>query len=260
MNIAAATLDKRTIAWLGCLLLLIGGWISYQGLGRFEDPEFVIREAVIVTPYPGALPTEVADEVTDVIEGAAQQLQEVKEITSVSGMGLSRVSVEIDLPFARTRDQLEQVWDKLRRKVQDAQRRLPPGAGPPVVNDDFGDVYALFFAVTGDGWSLEQIRDYVEVLERELVLVPGVAKVATLGTPRDAIYIEITAARAAQLGITRAQIDEALHRQNVIAAAGDVTAGAQRIRIVPKAQVDSVAAIGNIVLGAGGGEIGRAHV
>ena len=254
MNLAAATLEKRTIAWLGCLLLLIGGWISYQQLGRFEDPEFVIREAVITTPYPGALPTEVAEEVTDVIEGAVQQLQEVKEITSVSGMGLSRVNVQIDLPFARGRDQLEQVWDKLRRKVADAERQLPPGAGPPVVNDDFGDVYALFFAVTGDGYSLEQVRDYVEVLERELVLVPGVARVATLGAPQDAIYVEIAASRAAQLGITREQIDEALRRQNLISAAGDLTAGPQRIRIAPQGQVDSVAAIGNIVLGAGGGE------
>ncbi|WPL15909.1 Multidrug transporter MdtC [Thiorhodovibrio winogradskyi] len=254
MNIAAATLEKRTIAWLACLLLLIGGWISYQGLGRFEDPEFVIREAVIVTPYPGALPTEVAEEVTDVIEGAAQQLQEVKEITSVSSMGLSRVKVEIELPFARSRDQLEQVWDKPRRKIADAARELPPGAGPPVVNDDFGDVYALFFAVTGDGYSLEQIRDYVEILERELVLVPGVARVATLGAPRDAIYVEIAAARAAQLGISQARIDAALREHNAVSAAGDLEVGPQRIRIVPKGAADSVAAIGNIVLGAGGGD------
>jgi multidrug efflux pump subunit AcrB len=254
MNIAAATLEKRTIAWLACVLLLIGGWISYQGLGRFEDPEFVIREAVIATPYPGALPSEVADEVTDVIEGAAQQLQEVKEITSVSSLGLSRVKVEIDLPFARSRDQLEQAWDKLRRKITDAQRALPPGAGPPVVNDDFGDVYALFFAVTGDGYSLEQIRDYVEILERELVLVPGVARVATLGAPRDAIYVEIAAARTAQLGISQAQIDAALRKHNAVSAAGDLEIGPQRIRIVPKGATDSVAAIGNIVLGAGGGD------
>jgi multidrug efflux pump subunit AcrB len=254
MNLAAATLDKRTIAWLGCLLLLVGGWISYQQLGRFEDPEFVIREAVIITPYPGALPTQVADEVTDVIEGAVQQLQELKEVTSVSSMGLSRVTVEIDLPFARSRGALEQVWDKLRRKIQDAQRQLPPGAGPSVVNDDFGDVYALFFAVTGEGYSLEQIRDYVEVLERELVLVPGVARVATLGAPEDAIYVEIAASKAAQLGIARGEIDEALRRQNLVSPAGDLAVGPQRLRISPKGQVDSVAAIGNIVLGAGGGD------
>jgi multidrug efflux pump subunit AcrB len=254
MNIAAYTLRKRTIAWLACLVLLTGGYLAYQELGRFEDPEFVIRQAVIVTPYPGALPAQVAEEVTDAIEGAVQQLQEVKEVTSVSTLGQSRVSVEIDLRFARTKDDLEQVWDKLRRKVADAQRLLPPGAGPSAVNDDFGDVYALFFAVTGDGYRLEQIRDYVQDLERELVLVPGVARVATLGAPQDAIFVEIAAAKAAQLGVSLEQIHQALGERNLIAAAGDLRVGPQRLAVSPTGQVDSVEAIGNIVLASSGGD------
>lgn len=254
MNIAAYTLRKRTIAWLACLVLLVGGYIAYQQLGRFEDPEFVIRQAVIVTPYPGALPAQVAEEVTDAIEGAVQQLQEVKEVTSVSTLGQSRVSVEIDLRFARTKDDLEQVWDKLRRKVADAQRLLPPGAGPSVVNDDFGDVYALFFAVTGDGYRLEQIRDYVEDLERELVLVPGVARVATQGAPQDAIFVEIAAAKAAQLGVSLEQIHQVLRERNLLAAAGDLRVGPQRLALSPTGQVDSVEAIGNIVLASSGGD------
>jgi multidrug efflux pump subunit AcrB len=254
MNIAAYTLRKRTIAWLACLLLLIGGYLAYQQLGRFEDPEFVIRQAVIVTPYPGALPAQVAEEVTDAIEGAVQQLQEVKEITSVSSLGQSRVLVEIDMRFAQTKDDLEQVWDKLRRKVADAQRRLPPGAGPSLVNDDFGDVYALFFAVTGDGYRLEQIRDYVERLERELLLVPGVARVATLGAPEDAIYVEIAASKAASLGVGLEQIDQALRERNLIVPAGDLRIGPQRVPVSPTGQFDSVAAIGNIVLTGQGSE------
>ncbi|MFB1488128.1 MULTISPECIES: efflux RND transporter permease subunit [unclassified Thiocapsa] len=254
MNIAAYTLRKRTIAWLACLVLLVGGYIAYQQLGRFEDPEFVIRQAVIVTPYPGALPAQVAEEVTDAIEGAVQQLQEVKEVTSVSTLGQSRVSVEIDLRFARTKDDLEQVWDKLRRKVADAQRLLPPGAGPSVVNDDFGDVYALFFAVTGDGYRLEQIRDYVEDLERELVLVPGVARVATQGAPQDAIFVEIAAAKAAQLGVSLEQIHQVLRERNLLAAAGELRVGPQRLAVSPTGQVDSVEAIGNIVLASSGGD------
>jgi multidrug efflux pump subunit AcrB len=162
--------------------------------------------------------------------------------------------VEIDLRFARTKDDLEQVWDKLRRKVADAQRLLPPGAGPSVVNDDFGDVYALFFAVTGDGYRLEQIRDYVEDLERELVLVPGVARVATLGAPQDAIFVEIAAAKAAQLGVSLEQIHQVLRERNLIAAAGDLRVGAQRVAVSPTGQVDSVEAIGNIVLASSGGD------
>ena len=251
MNLASWTLSKRTIAWVACALVLVGGYISYQDLGRYEDPEFLIRQAVIVTPYPGALPAQVAEEVTDAIEGAVQQLQELKEVTSVSRMGSSQVKVEIDLRFARDRAELEQVWDKLRRKVADVQSRLPPGAGPAVVNDDFGAVYSLFFAVTGDGYTLKQINDYVDVLKRELILVPGVASVATLGEPREAIFVEIAAARAAQLGIGLEPIYQALQQQNIISPAGELEIGTQRVQVSPTGQADSVEAIGNIALAAG---------
>jgi multidrug efflux pump subunit AcrB len=254
VNLAELTLRKPTIAWVSCLLLLVGGYIAYQGLGRFEDPEFVIRQAVITTPYPGALPTQVADEVTDVIEGAVQQLQELKKVTSVSSMGRSSVKVEIDMRFARSRAELEQVWDKLRRKIEDAQRQLPPGAGPSVVNDDFGDVYALFFAVTGEGYSLRQIHDYVDWLQRELLLVPGVARVATLGAPREAIFVEISSARAAQLGMPLERIHAALREQNVITPAGNTLAGSQRVEVSPIGQPASVEAIAGLALASPAGD------
>jgi len=208
VNIAELTLSKRTIAWMLTVLVFLGGYISYEKLGRFEDPEFVIRQAAITTLYPGALPAQVAEEVTEVIEEAVQQLQEIKEVTSVSRMGNSLVKVEIELEFAPSKADLEQVWDKLRRKVNDAQHKLPPGAGPSIVNDDFGDVFALFFAVTGEGYSLQEIKDYLDVLERELLQVPGVARVATLGEPDEAIFIEIASAKAAQLGISQDEISE----------------------------------------------------
>jgi multidrug efflux pump subunit AcrB len=253
VNLAELTLRKQPIAWVACILLLVGGYLAYQQLGRFEDPEFVIRQAVVVTPYPGALPAQVAEEVTDAIEGAIQQLQELKQVTSVSSMGSSLVTVEVDMRFARSRAELEQVWDKLRRKVADAQRGLPPGAGPSVVNDDFGDVFALFFAVTGDGYSLQQLQDYVDLLQRELPLVPGVARVATLGAPREAIFVEVAAARAAQLGIPLDEIYRRLQQQNALAAAGDTLIGGQRIALSPTGQADSVEAIANLVLAPGGG-------
>ncbi|MBO1518952.1 efflux RND transporter permease subunit [Oceanisphaera pacifica] len=254
MNIAEQTLAKRTIAWMACVLVLIGGYISYQKLGRFEDPEFVIRQAAITTPYPGALPAQVAEEVTEVIEEAVQQLQELKEVTSVSRMGSSLVKVEIEMKFAHSRAELEQVWDKLRRKINDAQNNLPPGAGPSHVNDDFGDVYALFYAVTGEGYSLQQIKDYLDDLERELLQVPGVARIATLGAPQEAIFLEIASAKAAQLGISQNQIYESLRQQNVISESGNLKIGPQRVHLSPKGQVDSVAALGNIALASPAGD------
>jgi len=253
-NIAAQTLDRRTVAWLAVLLILVGGVLAFQQLGRFEDPEFLIRQAVIHTPYPGALPQQVADEVTDVIEAAVQQLQEVEEISSISQFGSSIVKVKVALRFAGSRAELEQVWDKLRRKIDDAQRQLPPGAGPTRVNDDFGDVYALFFAVTGEGYSLQQVHDYVQELQRELAPVPGVGRVSTLGAPQEAIYVEIAAAQAAQLGIPQSRIYQALREQNVIAPAGEVTVGSQRLALSPVGGVDSVAALGNIALGSSAGD------
>lgn len=254
MNIAEQTLAKRTIAWMAAILVLLGGYISYEKLGRFEDPEFVIRQAAITTLYPGAMPDQVAQEVTEVIEEAVQQLQEVKEVTSVSRMGNSLVKVEIELEFAPTKAELEQVWDKLRRKVSDAQNKLPPGAGPSIVNDDFGDVYALFFAVTGDGYSLKEIKDYLDTLERELLQVPGVARVATLGEPEEAIFIEIASAKAAQLGISQEEIYQSLRQQNVITDSGNLLVGPQRVQFSPQGQVDSVEALGHIALGSASGE------
>lgn len=254
MNIAEQTLAKRTIAWMAAILVLLGGYISYEKLGRFEDPEFVIRQAAITTLYPGAMPDQVAQEVTEVIEEAVQQLQEIKEVTSVSRMGNSLVKVEIELEFAPTKAELEQVWDKLRRKVSDAQNKLPPGAGPSIVNDDFGDVYALFFAVTGDGYSLKEIKDYLDTLERELLQVPGVARVATLGEPEEAIFIEIASAKAAQLGISQDEIYQSLRQQNVITDSGNLLVGPQRVQFSPQGQVDSVEALGHIALGSASGE------
>lgn len=254
MNIAEQTLAKRTIAWMAAILVLLGGYISYEKLGRFEDPEFVIRQAAITTLYPGAMPDQVAQEVTEVIEEAVQQLQEIKEVTSVSRMGNSLVKVEIELEFAPTKAELEQVWDKLRRKVSDAQNKLPPGAGPSIVNDDFGDVYALFFAVTGDGYSLKEIKDYLDTLERELLQVPGVARVATLGEPEEAIFIEIASAKAAQLGISQEEIYQSLRQQNVITDSGNLLVGPQRVQFSPQGQVDSVEALGHIALGSASGE------
>lgn len=254
MNIAKQTLAKRTIAWMVVVLVLLGGYISYEKLGRFEDPEFVIRQAAITTLYPGALPEQVAEEVTEVIEEAVQQLQEIKEVTSVSRMGNSLVKVEIELEFAPTKAELEQVWDKLRRKVEDAQRKLPPGAQASIVNDDFGDVYALFFAVTGEGYSLQEIKDYLDTLERELLQVPGVARVATLGEPEEAIFIEIASAKAAQLGIAQDDIYQSLRQQNVITDSGNLLIGPQRVHFSPRGQVDSVQALGNIALSSPSGE------
>jgi multidrug efflux pump subunit AcrB len=251
MNIARYSIAKRTSVWVLMLLLLLGGYLSYQNLGRFEDPEFIIRQAVIITPYPGATAQEVADEVTDVIEGAVQALQELEEVKSVSKQGASEVTVEIKLAFSATRGELDQVWDKLRRKIGDAQRLLPPGAGPSIVNDDFSDVYALFYAVTGAGYSDRQLYDYVDMLRRELALVPGVAKTAMLANKQEQIFIEFASERLARFGMSAEQIYQVLQQQNLVTVAGDLLAGDIRVAVTPNRSVQSFADLRNLQIGVG---------
>ncbi|KJF99128.1 efflux RND transporter permease subunit [Photobacterium leiognathi] len=251
MDIARYTIAKRTSVWVIIALILLGGYISYLKLGRFEDPEFVIRQAVIVTPYSGATSQEVSDEVTDVIEGAVQSLQELKEVKSVSKQGMSEVTVEIKLEFSKSQDELQQVWDKLRRKIVDVQRMLPPGAGPSIVNDDFSDVYALFFAVTGEGFTDKQLQDYVDSLRRELVLVPGVAKTATLAEQQEAIFVEITSERLANYGLSLDNVLSVLQKQNIVNVAGSVTSNGMRLPVIPTPNVDSFEDLRNLQIGIG---------
>ena len=248
MNLAEYTLRKSVIAWLATLLVLVGGYLAYEKLGRFEDPEFVIRQAVIVTSYPGATPAQVAEEITDRIEGAAQQLQEVEEVTSVSRAGESLVKVEVKLAFSRSQAELDQVWDKLRSRIAEAARGLPPGAAEPVVKSDFGDVFALFYAVTGDGYSPRQLYDYVDMLRRELVLVPGVARVALLGERREAIFVEVSRARAAQLGVPLEEVYAALRAHNLVVPAGNLRAGPLRLQIDAQESVGSIDTLARLVI------------
>jgi multidrug efflux pump subunit AcrB len=248
MNLADYTIRKSVIAWVATVLVLIGGYLSYERLGRFEDPEFIIRQAVVVTAYPGATPAQVAEEITDLIEGAVQQMQEIEEVTSVSRAGESLVKVEAKLAFSRTQGELDQVWDKLRSKIAEAARGLPPGAAEPVVKGDFGDVFALFYAVTGDGYSPRQLYDYVDFLRRELVLVPGVARVEVLGARKEAIFVEVSQARATQLGVPLDQVYASLRAQNLVAAAGTVRAGSLRLQIQPEESVASLEALKQLVV------------
>ncbi|MGF1718104.1 efflux RND transporter permease subunit [Photobacterium chitinilyticum] len=251
MSIARYTLAKRTSVWVLIALTLIGGYLSYLKLGRFEDPEFVIRQAVVVTPYPGGTAQEVSDEVTDIIEGAVQSLQEVDEITSVSKQGMSEVTVEIKRNFSKNEAELQQVWDKLRRKVNDAQRMLPPGAGPSIVNDDFADVFAQFYAVTGEGYTDKQLQDYIDELRRELVLVSGVSKTTTMAEKQEAIFVEISSGRLDQLGLSIEQVYQALEKQNMVTVAGSLETQSMRVAVVPTSKVRSFDDLKNLQIGIG---------
>ena len=251
MGIAEYSIQNRLMMFILILASLFGGYYAYENMGRFEDPEFTIRTAVVITQYPGASPEEVAREVTDPLETAIQQLQEVDEISSVSSAGLSRINVDIKYEFSPTKEDLQVLWTKLRNKVADAAGSLPPGAQTPFVNDDFGDVYGLYYMLTGEGYSLRELEDYAKRLRGELLAVDGVGKVTLSGEQQEAIYVEISRERAAAIGASVGQIYNDLAQQNAVVFAGDVQVGNRRLVIQPSGTVDSVAAIENLQVSTG---------
>ncbi len=248
MDLAKFAIEKRLISALMTLLILVAGYFAYSNLPRFEDPEFIIRQAQIITPYAGASAPEVEQEVTDVIENAVQQLQGIKEVKSVSSSGLSEVTVEFTIASSKTRTALNQKFTQLRAKISDSANRLPPGAGPATVYDDFGDVYALYFAITGDGYSLPEINNYAKALQKELVLVPGVSKVALTGVPDEVIYVEYNASKLITLNLSSAQIAQVIEGQNLVTSAGAADAGNTRITIRPTAAVSSLRQIEELII------------
>lgn len=251
MNIAEASIRKGTITWVfTALLVVLGAW-SYVHIPRLEDPEFTIKEALIVTPYPGATAQQVADEVSNVIEMAAQQLGQLDRVTSRSERGRSTVTVRIRDQFDKY--SLPQVWDELRRKVGDAQRLLPPGAGPSRVIDDFGDVFGIFYALTGPDYSMAALYETADMLQRELLLVPHVKKVELFGVQQEVIYIEMQRDRMARLGIRPPEIFAALREQNLVVPSGRVDVGPLAITIDPTGEWTGTEDFENLLIRGGDG-------
>ncbi|MEE8586545.1 MAG: efflux RND transporter permease subunit, partial [Acidobacteriota bacterium] len=252
MNLAESSFKRPTSVFVLSALLLVAGVSAFQGLGRLEDPAFTIKTALVLTRYPGASPHEVQVEVTEVIEEAVQALGQLKELRSISKPGLSIVYVDVQDKYDK--DTLPQVWDELRRKVGDAQSSLPPGVQPSVVNDDFGDVFGIFLAITGDGYSYAEMMDYAKFLKRELLLVKNVAKIDFWGVQPEAVYVEMSRARMSQLGISPSQVYATLGMQNSVTNAGRVRVGREYIRLNPSGLFDSVEDIGELVIRGGGGD------
>ncbi len=238
MNIGELSIQKKTITLVFCFLIFFGGILSFNNLGRLEDPEFTIKTAVVTTQYPGASPMEVAEEVTDNIEIALQQMPQLDYVTSLSKAGVSVITVEIKKQYDK--ETLPQVWDELRRKVNDVQPQLPPGTKPSIVNDSFGDVYGILLAVTGEGYSYAELKEYVKFLRKELLLVSGVSKIELWGLQQDAVFVEISRDRLAHLGVGLDSIYSTLEYQNLVTDSGSIRVGPQYIRIFPTGTLKTV--------------------
>jgi len=253
MNIAELSIKKSVITWTLTILFLILGYFSYQNLPRLEDPEFAIKEAVVLTPYPGASAQDVEKEVTEKIEKAVQELGQLKRVESYSARGNSTVKVVIKDKYDK--NALPQVWDELRRKVNDYQKELPPGAGPSVVNDDFGDVYGVYFALSGEGFTFAELKKVAELLKRELTTVTDVKKVVFFGVQPEAIYVELSKTKIAALAITPAEIFQALRAKNIPADAGRIKIGSEYLPIYPSGVYKSEKDFGDLLISSKGGKL-----
>jgi multidrug efflux pump subunit AcrB len=252
MKITEFCLENRTTTLFLTVVAIAGGIFSFNNMGRLEDPEFVIKDALVITPYPGATAEEVEQEVSDEIEMAVQQLGQLFEVESRSARGLSTVTVTIKDRFGK--DLLPQVWDELRRKVGDAQPNLPPGAGPSIVNDDFGDVFGVFVALYGEEYSYAELYEVAKFLRREFLVVQDVARVDIFGDQSEVVYVELDRDRLSQLGLSPSVIINELQSRNVVSNAGRVNVGDDFIAINPTGLVDSVEEIGGIMISGGAGE------
>lgn len=254
MDITEYSIRNKTVTWMVVVLLVLGGIMTFNNLGRLEDPAFTIKQAMIFVDYPGASAQEVEEEVTLPLENAIQQLSYLDNVTSTSSAGLAQIMIEMKSTYRAA--QLAQIWDEMRRKINDLRPQLPPGVGEPQIIDDFGDVYGMFLAIVGDGYRYDEIADYADFLRRELVLVDGVSKVNVGGRLREEIYIEVDRAKLAASGYSLNDIQNLLSTQNLVSDAGQVRVGNEYIRISSKnSGVEGYESLASLLVGTSNGEL-----
>ncbi|AOT10561.1 efflux RND transporter permease subunit [Pseudoalteromonas luteoviolacea] len=246
MSLASWSIENKVISAMFAVLLFAAGGVSYFGLGQLEDPEFTLKKAMVITAYPGASPQQVEEEVTYPIENAIQSLPYVDYVTSISSPGKSQISVEMKSTYRK--EDLKQIWDELRRKINDLTPQLPSGVQPPTIMDDFADVYGMLYGVTGAGYTYDELKDYVDFLRRELVLVDGVSKVTVAGEQQAQVIVEISTQKMSQLGISPNHIFSLLQTQNTVSNAGKIRVGNESIRLHPTGEFLDVSELENLLI------------
>lgn len=252
MKLVKYFLSKKPVTILLLALVLAGGLLAYVKMGKLEDAPFTIKQALVLTPYPGASPSEVQSQVTDVLEESIQALGELYYLKTENRAGLSKITVYVK---KETRaDEMQQLWDKLRRKVSDVQSKLPEGAGPSVVNDDFGDVLGVFYGLTGSGHSYRELEDEAKLIKNEILKVKDVAKVEIYGTQTPTIDISVSPSVMARSGITMTDIARAFEAQNKVVDTGGIDVGSNRLRIESTGNFYSLNDIRNLTIVSSTGE------
>ncbi len=245
-SLSELALKNRLLVKFLVLALVVGGVLSFFRMGKMEDPELTIRIAQIVTIYPGASAYDVELQVTDPLEKAIRSMTGVGAVESKSSNDLSIIQVTLDVTLPES--EIQQHWDMLRRKIGDAASSLPSEARTPIVMDDFGDVYGLFYAITVDGFSNDEFNDYVGKIKQELLTVEGVGKVISYGEQKPCVYIDIKQDRLAHLGVHFYELLMTIRGQNQMVYPGYFNSGESRMRIEIADSYGSVKDIENLLI------------
>ena len=253
MSLPEYSLKNRKVVWFFLFILLAGGALGFVTLGKKEDSVFVLKSASLVCSYPGATPLEVEQLVTEPIEREVQSMRLVHKITSESYYGLSKILVELD-PATRA-SEIPQLWDELRRKVLNIQPRLPAGASPVTVADDFGDVYGIYYGLSVDGgFTWAELRDWAQRIKTALVTVDGVQKVSLFGEQTPVVNVYVNLAALANFAIRPETIVATIGQQNTIVNSGEKQAGALQIQILEAGTYKGLDDISNQMLTAASGK------
>tara|TARA_R110000744_G_scaffold74229_1_gene148346 strand:- start:660 stop:3701 length:3042 start_codon:yes stop_codon:yes gene_type:complete len=244
MDIARYSLTKPINIWLMSICFIIGGIVAMGNIGRLEDPAFTIKQAVIFTYYPGASAEKVEKEVTEQVEIALQQMWQLDTLKSVSKPGFSRITMEIqphiDGPL------LPQIWDELRKRLRDIEHDLPLGASAPVVIDDFGDVYGIYYALSAPDFSADQMREFSRIIRREVLTVDGVAKVKVGGILEEEIVATIDSYQISGLGLSFPDLQQVLASNLKPFSGGRLYVGDKQIRIPIESSTNKIEEIENL--------------
>ena len=250
-KIAEWAIDHPIYPWIAVLICLLGGLWGMFDVGRLEDPPFPMNYAYVVTTYPGATAREVAHEVTDVIEASLQELPYLEKMISKSVPGRSEVQLEISDRFDT--EQLPQIWDELRRRIREAELRLPQSAGTPLVEDDFGDVFGMLYAVTTEGQTPKQVTALSKHVSTQLLRVDGVAKIQIMGLPQEAIFLEMDHERMVRLGLPLDQVLSAISQQTDVTPDSSLIVDQRRATLKLQEDFTSLQSLQQLKIGRPGG-------
>lgn len=189
MNFTEYALKNKALVYFFVFVLVVGGVYSFFTMSKLEDPAITVKQALVITTFPGASAYQVELEVTDVLEKSIRSMGDLDHVSSLSMDDVSMITVELSstVPLA----ELQQNWDILRRKVANVQAQLPEGANASLVMDDFGDVYGMFYAMTSDGFGYQEMSDYAELVRRTVLDIDGVSSVDIYGERQACINIDI---------------------------------------------------------------------